>query len=257
MAKNQDIFLVAQREIRTDNPGADEIYTVGTVAKVKQVLRFPANNVRVLVEGIYRAKILDVVQSEPFLVAEVEELLSPAVKENTVRCEALTRSTQELFSEYLEYAPKMAPDVMLNVISADNMGDLADYIAQSIPAKFTSKQEVLEELHPYKRLALVSKLLSRELEIFKVESNIAGKVQEQMDKNQRDYFLREQMKAIHEELGDDIDTENEYDAYVKKIEALKLSEEVNEKLLKEAGRLRKMQYNSPESTVVRTYLDTT
>jgi len=256
MAKNQDIFLVAQREIRTDNPGADEIYTVGTVAKVKQVLRFPANNVRVLVEGIYRAKILDVVQSEPFLVAEVEELLSPAVKENTVRCEALTRSTQELFSEYLEYAPKMAPDVMLNVISADNMGDLADYIAQSIPAKFTSKQEVLEELHPYKRLALVSKLLSRELEIFKVESNIAGKVQEQMDKNQRDYFLREQMKAIHEELGDDIDTENEYDAYVKKIEALKLSEEVNEKLLKEAGRLRKMQYNSPESTVVRTYLDT-
>ncbi|MBQ6902849.1 MAG: endopeptidase La [Oscillospiraceae bacterium] len=256
MAKNQNIFLVAQKEIRTDNPTADDIYSIGTVAKVKQVLRFPANNVRVLVEGIYRAKIVNVTHIDPFIEAEVEELITPKARENSVRCEALMRSAQELFSEYLEYAPKLAPDVMLNVISAETMGDLADYIAQSIPAKFTNKQEVLEELHPYKRLTLVSKLLARELEIFKVESNIAGKVQEQMDKNQRDYFLREQMKAIHEELGDDDDVENEYEGYLKKIHQAALPDEVNEKLIKEASRLRKMQYNSPESSVVRTYLDT-
>ncbi len=256
MAKNQNIFLVAQKEIRTDNPAAEDIYEIGTVAKVKQVLKFPANNVRVLVEGIYRAKIVNITHLEPFIEAEVEELVEPKARENSVKCEALMRSTQELFSEYIEFAPKLSNDVMINVISADTMGDLADLIAQSIPSKFTNKQQVLEELHPYKRLSLVSKLLSRELEIFKVESNIAGKVQEQMDKNQRDYFLREQMKAIHQELGDDDDTENEYEAYLKRINAVTLPDEVSEKLIKEAARLRKMQYNSPESTVIRTYLDT-
>ena len=256
MSKDQHIFLVAQKEIRTDNPKPDDIYLVGTVAKVKQVLKFPANNTRVLVEGIYRAKILNFIHTEPFIEAEVEELLTPAVRENNVKYEALVRSTQELFSEYVEFAPKLSNDVMLNVISAETMGDLADYIAQSIPSKFTNKQMVLEELHPYKRLNLVHKLLVRELEIFKVENNIAGKVQEQMDKNQRDYFLREQMKAIHEELGDSEDGESEFEEYASKIEKLKLSDEISEKLLKEASRLRKMQVNSPESGVIRTYLDT-
>ena len=256
MSKDQHIFLVAQKEIRTDNPKPDDIYLIGTVAKVKQVLKFPGNNTRVLVEGIYRAQILNFLHTEPFIEAEVEELLTPAVRENSVKYEALVRSTQELFSEYIEFAPKLSNDVMLNVISAETMGDLADYIAQSIPSKFTNKQMVLEELHPYKRLSLVHKLLVRELEIFKVENNIAGKVQEQIDKNQRDYFLREQMKAIHEELGDSEDGESEFEEYASKIEKLKLSDEISEKLLKEASRLRKMQVNSPESGVIRTYLDT-
>ncbi len=255
MAKDQNIFLVAQKEIRTDNPRPEDIYLIGTVARVKQVLKFPANNTRVLVEGVYRAKIVNIIHTEPFMEAEVEELLIPNSRENTVKCEALVRSTQDLFSEYIEFAPKLSNDVMLNVISAESMGDLADYIAQSIPSKFTNKQMVLEELHPYKRLSLVYKLLVRELEIFKVETNIAGKVQEQMDKNQRDYFLREQMKAIHDELGDGDDTEGEYEEYLSKIENLKLSDEVSEKLIKEASRLRKMQVNSPESGVIRAYLD--
>ncbi len=256
MAKNQNIFLVAQREIRTDNPTADDIYTIGTVAKIKQVLKFPANNIRVLVEGVYRAEIRGIHQTDPFIIAEVSELSIPKARENSVKCEALMRSTQELFAEYIEYAPKLTHDVMLNVVSAETMGDLADYIAQSIPTKFVNKQAVLEELHPYRRLSLVNKLLSRELEIFKVEHNIAGKVQEQMDKNQRDYYLREQIKAIHDELGEDDDVEYEYESYIKKIDSLSLSDEVSEKLYKEAARLRKMQYNSPESAVVRTYLDT-
>ncbi|MBR5542994.1 MAG: endopeptidase La [Oscillospiraceae bacterium] len=256
MTKNQKIFLVAQKEIRTDNPTAEDIYTVGTVARVKQVMKFPANNIRVLVEGIYRAKILNVTHIEPFIEAEVEELRIPNTRENSVRCEALMRTAQELFSEYIEFAPKLSNDAMLNVVSADSLGELADIIAQSIPTKFTNKQAVLEELHPFKRLSLVTKLLVRELEIFKVEHNITGKVQEQMDKNQRDYFLREQIKAIHEELGDDDDTENETEVYFEKINSLTLPDEVSEKLMKEASRLRKMQTNSPESGVVRTYLDT-
>ncbi len=256
MAKNQHVFLVAQKEIKTDVPGYDDLYGVGTVARIKQVLKFPGNNIRVLVEGIYRAKITEIKQAEPFMVAEVEELKIPGIREGSVRCEALIRTTQDTFSEYIEYAPKMTQEVMLNVISSENMGELADYIAQNIPTKFSNKQAVLEELHPYKRLSLVSRLLSRELEIFKVEHNIAGKVREQLDKNQRDYFLREQIKAIHDELGEEEGLEFEYDSYVDRIEKLKLSEEVSEKLLKEAARLRRMQPNSPESTVVRTYLDT-
>ncbi len=255
MAKNQNIFLVAQKEIRTDNPTAEDIYEVGTVAKVKQVLRFPANNVRVLVEGMYRARVVNVTHVEPFIEAEVEELSIPVIRENTVRCEALVRTAQELFSEYMEFAPKIAPDIMINVISAESMGDLADYIAQSIPARFTDKQEVLEQLHPYKRLSIVSKLLARELEIFRMETSIAGRVQEQVDKNHRDFILREQLKAINEELGEDDGVENEYEEYIKKIEAISFSDEIREKLLKEAGRLRKMHYNSPESGVIRTYLD--
>ncbi|MBQ2743524.1 MAG: LON peptidase substrate-binding domain-containing protein, partial [Oscillospiraceae bacterium] len=195
MAKNQNIFLVAQKEIRTDNPMPEDIYEIGTVAKVKQVLRFPANNVRVLVEGMYRAKIVNVTHVEPFIEAEVEELQIPAIRENAVRREALVRTAQELFSEFMEFAPKIAPDIMIDVFSTENIGDLADRIAQSIPARFTNKQEVLEELHPYKRLSLVNKLLAREREIFKMEFDIAGKVQEQVDKNQRDFILREQLKA--------------------------------------------------------------
>ena len=255
MAKNQNIFLVAQKEIRTDNPMPEDIYEIGTVAKVKQVLRFPANNVRVLVEGMYRAKIVNVTHVEPFIEAEVEELHIPAVRENAMRCEALVRTAQELFSEFMEFAPKVSPDIMLNIFSIENMGDLADHIAQSIPARFANKQEVLEELHPYKRLSLVNKLLAREREIFKMEFDIAGKVQEQVDKNQRDFFLREQLKAINEELGEDPTEENEHEEYVRKIESLSFSDEIREKLLKEAGRLRKMHYTSPESGVIRTYLD--
>ena len=255
MAKNQNIFLVAQKEIRTDNPMPEDIYEIGTVAKVKQVLRFPANNVRVLVEGMYRAKIVNVTHVEPFIEAEVEELQIPAIRENAVRREALVRTAQELFSEFMEFAPKIAPDIMIDVFSTENIGDLADRIAQSIPARFTNKQEVLEELHPYKRLSLVNKLLAREREIFKMEFDIAGKVQEQVDKNQRDFILREQLKAINEELGEDVTEENECEEYVRKIEALPFSDEIREKLLKEAGRLRKMHYTSPESGVIRTYLD--
>lgn len=256
MRENQLIFLVAQKEIRTDNPGIEDVYLIGTVAKIRQILKFPGDNTRVLVEGLYRARIERIIKLEPFISAEICRLEIPDVKESSIRSEALIRSTQQLFSEYIDYAPKLTHEVMVNVVSAEDLGALADYIAQNIPTKFTYKQAVLEELHPYKRLALVNKLLRRELEILKIESDIAGKVKEQIDRNQRDYFLREQMKAIQEELGEKDDVNSEYGEYVAKIHKLKLTDEVREKLLKEAERLTKMQYHSPEGTVIRTYLDT-
>lgn len=256
MREDQLIFLVAQKDIRTDDPGIQDIYELGTVAKIRQILKFPGDNMRILIEGLYRARMSTVLKLEPFFLAEVEEVSIPQVRESALRVEALMRSTQELFGEYAEYSPKLTHEVVVNVISAENPGDLADYIAQNLPTKFSNKQMVLEELAPFKRLELVNRLLLRELQLFQIESDIAGKVKDQIDRNQRDYFLREQMKAIQAELGEQEDASSEYEEYVEKITRLTLPDEVAEKLLKEAERLTKMQYNSPESTVIRTYLDT-
>jgi len=256
MRRDQLIFLVAQKDMRTDDPSIKDIFTVGTVARVKQMLRFPGDNTRILIEGLYRARINTVLSVDPFLNVEVEEIVVPKTTENSIKAEALIRTVQDLFTEFAEISPKLTHDIMINVLSARNPGDLADYIAQNLPMSFSNKQSVLEEISPYKRLQLVYKIVTREMQLFKIENDIAGKVREQIDNNQREYFLREQLKAIQSEIGDKEDISNECDEYIKKINSLNLSEEVSNKLLKEADRLSKTQWNSPESTVIRTYLDT-
>ncbi len=256
MREEQLLFLVAQKDIRCDDPNENDIYTVGTVAKVKQMLRYPGDNMRILIEGLYRARINTVLSVEPFLQVEVAEMTPLKTRESAIKVEALIRSVQELIGEFAEVSPKFSHDIMINVLSAEAPEELADFIAQNLPMSFVDKQAVLEEMRPYKRLQLVYKIVTRELQLFKIENDITGKVKQQLDNNQREYFLREQMKAIQSELGDREDQSEEYEEYIQKIKKLNLSEEVSEKLLKEADRLRKMQWNSPESTVVRTYLDT-
>lgn len=254
--KDRHVFLVAQKEIRTDHPGMNDIYDIGCIASIEQILKFPGgDSMRVLVRGVSRANISAMMKLEPFLEAEVVRCQIPVVRESELRCEALIRSTRELFEEYVELAPRLTQEVAIGVLSIDDMGELSDYIAQNMPTPFINKQAILEELHPYKRLAMTNRLMSRELEIFRLENDIAGQVREQIDKNQRDYFLREQLRAIQNELGEGDNVLSEQDEYIARIKKLKMPEESQKKLLHEARRLSKMQYNSPESTVVRNYLD--
>jgi len=255
MHNNQLIFLVAQRDIRTDTPKLSDLYKTGAVSRVRQLLRLPGDNIRVLVEGIERAHVENILSEDPFFLVEAVLDTEQPLKISPTKKEALLRQTQKLFEEYSQYAPKMTDDTLLQVISADNIGFLADFIVQNIAVRHADKQAVLDEMHPVRRIRLVMSLLSRETEILKVESNIQNKVTVQIDKNQKDYYLREQMKVIQEELGDHDDVSAEVEEYLSRIEELRLPEEMTKKLTNEAYRLSKLQYTSPESGIIRTYLD--
>ncbi len=256
MAGGQRIFLVTQKDVRTEDPGADDLYTIGTVARVRQILKLSGNSLRVLVEGENRARLDELVCTEPYLAAHVTEYSAKRVRPVTKRDQALLRSVRELFVQYSELAPKMSGDILLNVMENDDMAFLSDYIAQNIQLRGEDKQLLLEQADARRRMTLLSRILMQEIDVLTLEADLQNRVKEQIDKNQRDYFLREQLKAINEELGEGEDASGEAQSYLDKIEAAELPQEVREKLTKEAGRLAKMQPSSPESGVIRSYLDT-
>ena len=255
MANGQRIFLVTQRDVSVDNPGQADLYDLGTYCKVRQILKIPGDNIRVLVEGKQRALMHEIVDEEPYLTANIELLPEMEISRVTKRDHAMVRNAQELFMEYTTLAPQMASDVIMNVMAARDPGALSDYIAQNVQMTFENKQRILELQEPRRRMVLLLRLLTEELEILHLEQDIQEKVKAQMDKGQRDYYLREQIKAINEELGEGEDASQEAQEYRNKIASKAMPEEVEEKLLKEVKRLSKMQPTSPESGVSRTYLD--
>ena len=252
MSSGSPVFLVGQKDISVEMPGEKDLYTVGTVSTVRQILRMPGGNIRVMVEGVSRGKLLQVNQKEPFLVAQVE--LIPEVKTNrtSAKTEALLRSVYEVFQGYTELASNVSPDLLVNVLASSDPGYLADYIAQNTPMRNSDKQTILEDLRPVHRLEKLYALLCREVEILSLDNEIQNRAREQMGDHQRDYYLREQMKAIQNELGEGDD---EIEEYRQKIADAKLPDEVREKLNKELGRLAKQQFGSSESSVLRNYLD--
>ena len=256
MSSNKTIFLVAQKDIRVEAPDMNQLFSVGTVSVVRQILRLPGKSIRVMVEGQYRARLYDLVQTEPFLVAEVEQVESPGIegKTNSLKAEAAIRQSYELFDRYTELTPKStSPDMLMNIMSSEDPGYIADFIAQNISMRVLDKQSILDELRPIQRLNKMNRLLHREVEILELEQNIQRRVQESMTQNQKDAFLREQVRVIQEELGDDSDSE--IATYRKKIAEAKLPEEVEEKLLKEVTHLEKQPFGSAEASVLRNYLD--
>ena len=255
MTTGSPIFLVAQRDVRDEDPDAEALYEIGTVANVKQVLRLPGNDVRILVEGKSRARLVEMFQREPYKKAEVEVFPDMEAPIDNPRAEALYRQVQDAFEKYSAQAPRMTPEVVMNVLGAEDLGYLADYIAQSIQLRYQTKQKVLELVEPYARTMEIIGMLEEEKEILLISQRISQKVSSQMEKNQRDYYLREQLHAIEEELGE-AGPEDEDDNYRERILALKLPQESETHLLKEANRLRHMQPSSPESNVIHTYLDT-
>lgn len=255
MANGQKIFLVTQRDIAVDDPAEADLFGMGTYCRVRQILKIPGDSIRVLVEGQDRALLRQLTQTEPFLMADIELLPEVELSRATKRDFALLRQAQELFMEYVSLIPQMASDVVMRVMGARDLGSLADYIAQNTQMPFEEKQQLLETQDPRRRMGLLLHCLTRENEILRLEQDIQEKVKESMDKGQRDYYLREQMKVISEELGEGEDALSEAQDYLQKIESRTLPEEVRDKLTKEARRLGRMQPTSPESGVSRTYLD--
>lgn len=256
MRDNQRLFLTAQRDIRTDAPTTDDLFVVGTVCTVKQILRLPGDNIRVLVEGSYRAGVEEFSKEDDgCMFARVFRMDTNPGRVAERRKEALVRTLQDRFEEYAGLAQQVTNDVVMTVLDGGEPGYLADYVAQNAPLAFETKQELLEELHDVRRLERVVRVLGHEIEILQIENSIQDKLKEQIDKNQKEYYLREQLKIIQTELGDQ-DLGEEVEEYREKIRALHLDEAAESKLLKEAGRLEKMQPMSAESGVIRTYLDT-
>lgn len=255
MTTGQPIFLVAQRELSVEDPELEDLYSIGTISNIRQILRLPSDVVRVMVEGVGRGRIHSLTQKAPFLMASVEAIAPQKDARRTSRTEALIRRTYELFERYIELAPRMTPDILLNVLSSEEPGYIADYIAQNIVMRSGDKQSVLEELRPVRRLERLNRILVHEVEILEMEIEMQGKVREHLTQNQKDYFLREQLKVLRQELGEEQE-ENEIAEYRQKINRLKMAKESREKLLKEAARLEKQPPGSAEATVIRNYLDT-
>jgi ATP-dependent Lon protease len=255
MIMNQTIFLVSQKDAEIELPSASDIYNVGTVAKVKQMLKLPDGNIRVLVDGQYRAKLDSMISDSPYFLASVSELPdTPA--EMTADVQALMRTALTLFEEYQILTPKNnAQDKKTGLDDIDDPGRIADVIASAINIKTSDAQKILATTDPVKRLGKVVKLLTRETEILKLENKISSKVKTQMSKSQREYYLREQMRAIQEELGGGESSEDEAAEWRKNLKKLKLDPAVTKKIEKEIDQFTKMPGNSPEASVIRSYVE--
>lgn len=258
MKSGQMIFLTAQRELKTDTPAPGDLYQMGAICMVRQILRLPGDNIRVLVEGQTRALAHQFIAPEQeggCIFAQVEELTDYVIGVTERRAQALVRTAQERFAEYAEYASRISQDVEMTVAEGGDPGWLADYITQNLSVEVEAKQEILEELNVTRRLAMVIRLLGEETEILKIENEIQDELKTQIDKNQREYYLREQIKVIQSELGEQ-DTAAEAETYRKRVLDLHLPQECEEKLIHEVDRFAKLSGSSAEQGVVRTYLDT-
>lgn len=254
MGNNQLIFLVAQKDLSDNEPTVDQLYKTGVVAKVKQVLHHSEEGIRLFVEGLYRAQIMHAVQDSPFISATVRPVETQKVRK-THKIEALMRHTQDVFEEYIHNYKHIPPDIILGVVQQKDCGTLADYISSNIMLDYEKKQEILAEIHPVKRLEKLLVFLKDEIQINSLENEISEKTKEQIDQNQREYFLREQMKTIAYELGDDDNPQEEADEFQERILKMKLPDQQTEKLLKECDRFSKMPYGSHEASVIRSYIE--
>ena len=257
MANNSNVFLVAQKSMDTTEPQQADLFSYGVVAEVKQVLRVSGDLVKVLVEGKYRAKLSALDASGDFLLSEVRPAPVRAGKaDDAVETEALLRALKAGFDEYLGMNPRLGKDVVFAIVSSDDPAFLSEYMPANLLFRYEDKQAVMDEGTLNGRLKKLIEMLRRECQVMKIEKEIAEKVNESMDKNQRDYYLHEQLHIISDELGEGDDTHAEADEYRRRITELHLAEDSEKKLLKEVDRLSKMQGSNQEATVIRTYLDT-
>lgn len=254
MNTNQRVFLVTQRDIRVDEPTFDDLYEMGVIAKVRQVLRLPGEAARVLIEGEARATVDTVVRTEPYLCARVCRFEPFEGKALTARMEAAIRLAYQNFEEFMDLTQRPMGDDMLRLLSLHDPGQIADLVAQAATFDYEKKMDILMELAPTKRLILCNNYLQTELEVLRLENEMQDKTQDSLNKGQRDYFLREQLKVIYNELGES--DEEEFDRYEQRVRDLHLSSETEEKVLKEVSKLRKQPFGSAEAAVIRSYLDT-
>ena len=259
-ALNDDIvFLTSQKEAETDEPTTEDFYHVGTICKIKQMIKLPGDTVRVLVEGISRGKIKEVEMDEEqgYFKAIIEEIAYDAENvEEDIEVEALVRNVFDAFEEYINIGNRVSPEILISLADLDNVDKFIDTIAANIYLKPEQKQSILEEFDVKKRLELIYTILLEEIEILKIEKKITLRVKKQMNKVQKEYYLREQLRAIQKELGEEDDINSEADEYREKLKKIKAPKETKEKLIKEINKFSKISPMSPDVSVSRTYLDT-
>ncbi len=257
MLQDQEIFLVAQKDINEEEPDIDDLYQIGTIGTIKQVIKLPNNLIRVLVEGSTRARLLEFNMTDPYLEADVMPYYDGHMEfESEEEKEAKLRSLKELFLEYSNAGMKLSKELTAQILEIDSVEHLVNQIIVQIPCELKQEQELLEAVDLEQRYQLLSEMLAKEVNIFEIRKDLQEKIKEKLDKNQREYILREQIKIIREELGDD-DSESQLDEYRKKAEDLQAPKDVKDKILKEVGRLSSLGANNPaEGGVIRSYVET-
>jgi len=253
VTKKLDLFLVAQKQAGTVNPTDKDIYTVGTIGSILQILKLPDNTVKVLVEGKRRAQIVDHLPNDRYIEVEVEEIVEKI--DTSVEVEALVRSLKNVFETYVKLNKRIPPEMLMSVSTVDDPSRLADIIVAHLNLKLEDKQEILEISDAAKRLEKLLALMQGEIEILQVERRIRTRVKKQMEKSQKEYYLNEQMQAIQKELGEKDEFKAELANLEKSIRTKKMSKEATEKATKELKKLRMMSPMSAEATVVRNYID--
>jgi len=253
MSKQIDIVLAAQKDAKTNTPESRDIYSVGTIGTIIQLLRLPDGTVKVLVEGKKRARIKNFVANDNFFVVQCEEILEDV--ENPVEAQALVRSVKTTFETYVKLNKRIPPEILMRVSSIENASELADIIVAQLNLKLEDKQKVLEIFDPVGRLEHLLNLMTGEIEILEVEKKIRSRVKKQMERSQKEYYLNEQMQAIQKELGEKDDYQAELQDLETKCKAKKMTQEAKDKVMKEIKKLKMMSPMSAEATVVRNYID--
>ncbi|MFF0827380.1 endopeptidase La [Brevibacillus sp. NPDC003359] len=254
MVDDNKILLATQEEVHIEEPDAEQIYSIGTVARVKQMLKLPNGTIRVLVEGLQRAKIEEYLQKEDYFVVSITYLQDEKTEKNEV--EALMRSLLGHFEQYIKLSKKVSPETLTSVQDIEEPGRLADVLASHLPLKMKDKQEILETTNIKERLEILLTILNNEREVLELERKIGNRVKKQMERTQKEYYLREQMKAIQKELGDKDGRQGEVDELRAGLEKSDAPERIKAKIEKELERLEKMPATSAEGSVIRTYIDT-
>jgi ATP-dependent Lon protease len=255
LSRDRLILLVAQRDAEKEDPGVDEIHSVGTVAMIMRMLKMPDGRVKVLVQGLTRARVLGIERRDPYFEARIAEIHEAEGVTSAIEVEALIRSVKELVSKSVTLGKQIAPDVVVIVSNLDHPGRLADLVASHLDLKIEQAQEVLDLFDPIQRLKKIGELLSKEIELLEIQQRIQSQAREEMDKTHREYYLREQMKAIQKELGETDERGQELQELEQKIKKAKMPAGVESEAKAQLGRLSRMHPDAAEASVIRTYLD--
>lgn len=253
MMRDQMIFLTTQKDVDIDLPEKEDFYETGTICKVKQMLKLPGDAIRVLVEGVARGKVLSYLHEEPYFSVQVERYIEMR-NEKSREVEALMRGVVTAFETYVNVSNRISPDVLVSVTTINEAGRFADTVASHLALKTEQKQAIIEAFDEKERLELIYQILLTEIEILEVEKEINEKVRGQINRLQKEYYLKEQMKAIKEELGEDYDYDEEIQEFQEKLEKLKMPADVKEKVMKEIDRMARLAPASAEGGVIRSYI---
>ncbi len=255
LSKDRLIFLVAQKKLSEEDPSPKDLYKVGTVAAVMKMLKLPDGKVKILVQGLSKASLKETLQTTPYLLVRVENIKDPFITEITLETEALMRNVREQLDRIVSYGKLLSPDMMFVLESVDDPGRLADLVASNLDLTVEKAQEILEIFDPVERLKALNELLEKEVQVLTMQAKIQSQAKEEITKTQREYFLREQMRAIRSELGEGDERTDEFKTLQQKIKKAKMPKEVEKEARRELDRLEQMHPDAAEASMVRTYLD--